>query len=287
MRIAVLADIHSNHIALDTCVKEALARDAEEFIFLGDYIGELACPQKTMESLRQIKESSPCTFIRGNKEDYWINRKNGKYGDWQWKDGSSGSGMLKYAYERLEERDIQWFEQLPISQRVHYLELPEFVICHGSPWRANEDLREDYDYIDEVTKKLETELTVCGHFHIQCQYTRHTKRIVNPGSVGVPLFCNGKAQFMILEGVSGQWNTEFVSLTYDVESVIREMDEEGLSRQAPGWYRATKAVLMGKKVSPAIVLNKACEFFERYTGKKDWRNIPEEYWNMACEELEI
>ena len=58
MRIAVLADIHSNHIALDTCVKEALARDAEEFIFLGDYIGELACPQKTMESLRQIKESN-------------------------------------------------------------------------------------------------------------------------------------------------------------------------------------------------------------------------------------
>ena len=287
MRIAVLADIHSNHIALDACVKEALVRGAEEFIFLGDYIGELTCPQKTMESLRRIRARNPCTFIRGNKEDYWINRKNGKNADWQWKDGSSGSGMLKYAYDRLEEKDIQWFEELPISKRMHYPEMPEFVICHGSPWRANEDLREDYDYIDEVTKKLETELTICGHFHIQCQYTRHEKRIVNPGSVGVPLFCDGKAQFMMLEGISGQWNTDFVSLSYDVESVIREMDEEGLSKQAPGWYRATKAVLMGKEVSPAIVLFKALEFFERYTGKNDWKNIPEEYWNMACEELGI
>lgn len=287
MRIAVLADIHSNHIALDTCVKEANERDAEEFIFLGDYIGELAYPQKTIKSLRRIKDSIPCIFIRGNKEDYWINRKNGKYGNWNWKDGNSGSGMLKYAYDRLEERDIEWFEQMPISRRMKYPELPEFVICHGSPWRANEDMREDYDYIDELTKKLETELTICGHFHIQCQYVRHAKRIVNPGSVGVPLFCDGEAQFMLLEGIDGQWNTEFISLAYDVERAIHEMDEEELSVQAPGWYRATKAVLKGKRISQAMVLAKACEYFERYTGKSDWKNIPEEYWNMACEEFEI
>ena len=44
MRIAVMADIHSNHIALEKCIEEAKRKGAEEFLFLGDYIGELAHP---------------------------------------------------------------------------------------------------------------------------------------------------------------------------------------------------------------------------------------------------
>ena len=77
MRIAVMADIHSNHIALETCFAQAQRRHAEEFIFLGDYLGDLAYPQKTLEFLGGIKKQYPCTFIRGNKEDYWIHHKNG------------------------------------------------------------------------------------------------------------------------------------------------------------------------------------------------------------------
>ena len=41
-KIAVLADIHSNHIALETCLKEAQERGAQDYLFLGDYLGELA-----------------------------------------------------------------------------------------------------------------------------------------------------------------------------------------------------------------------------------------------------
>ena len=42
MRIAVMADIHSNHIALKTCFVEAKRRIAEELIFPGDYLDDLA-----------------------------------------------------------------------------------------------------------------------------------------------------------------------------------------------------------------------------------------------------
>ena len=112
MRIAVMADIHSNHIALETCFAEAQRRNAEEFVFLGDYLGELAYPQKTLEFLDEIKKQYPCTFIRGNKEDYWINHKNGMHGDWGWEAGRSGSGMLAYVYDRLTPEQIEDFEKL-------------------------------------------------------------------------------------------------------------------------------------------------------------------------------
>ena len=287
MRIAVMADIHSNHIALETCFAEAQRRNAEEFVFLGDYLGELAYPQKTLVFLDEIKKQYPCRFIRGNKEDYWINHKNGMHGDWGWEAGRSGSGMLAYVYDRLTPEQIEDFEKLPPSMIMHYQGFPDFVICHGSPWKTNESMREDYEYIDELTKRLETELTICAHFHIQSQYIRNGKQVINPGVVGVPLRSNGQTQFMMLEGISGKWETEFITLQYDRERAIREMDEEKLSEQAPGWYRITKEVLRHGQDTHLSTLMKAQELYEQHTGINDWKNIPEEYWNMALEEMKV
>jgi putative phosphoesterase len=287
MRIAVMADIHSNHIALETCFAEAQRRNAEIFIFLGDYLGDLAYPQKTLEYLDGIKKKYPCIFIRGNKEDYWINHKNGKHRDWVWEAGRSGSGMLAYVYNHLTLEQIENFEKMPISMTMRYQGFPDFVICHGSPWKTNESMREDYDYIDELTKRLETELTICAHFHIQSKYTRNGKLVINPGAVGVPLRSNGQAQFMMLEGISGKWETEFITLQYDRERAIQEMDEEKLSEQAPGWCRITKEVLRHGQATHLMTLMKAQELYEQHTGINDWKNIPEEYWNMALEEMKV
>ena len=70
MEIAVLSDIHGNHIAFGQCVEYVLARNINTFIFLGDYLGEFSYPQKTMEIIYALKEKYTCFFIRGNKEDY-------------------------------------------------------------------------------------------------------------------------------------------------------------------------------------------------------------------------
>ena len=95
MRLAAFGDIHSNHIALETCIEAARKRGAEEFLFLGDYLGELAYPERTLEHLDQIRKELPCVFIRGNKENYWINHQKGLNPDWIWEDGSSSTGILK------------------------------------------------------------------------------------------------------------------------------------------------------------------------------------------------
>ena len=287
MRIAVMADIHSNHIALERCIDEAKRLGAEEYLFLGDYVGELAYPERTLECLTKLKQDYPCTFIRGNKENYWIDHKNGKHDDWIWQTGTSGSGMLQYSYTHLTDAQIKEFENMPISKTMQYDDMPPFVICHGSPFKVNESLREDYDYIDALTERLETELTICAHFHIQTKYVRNQKRVVNPGSVGNPLKSGGKAQFMMLLASEGTWHTEFYSLAYDVEKTIQEMDEENLSMQAPGWYRVVKAVLRGKDISQFMVLSKACELCEIKEGKVDWRYVPEKYWDQALEAFGI
>ena len=72
MKIAVMSDIHGNYIALNRCIEYALNNDVKSFVFLGDYVGELAYPQKTMNILNDLKNQYPCYFVKGNKEDYWL-----------------------------------------------------------------------------------------------------------------------------------------------------------------------------------------------------------------------
>ncbi|MCR4896967.1 MAG: metallophosphatase family protein [Lachnospiraceae bacterium] len=285
-KIAVLADIHSNHIALERCISEAKHLGAEEFLFLGDYLGDLGCPGQTLDLLDALQKEVPCTFIRGNKEDYWIDHRAGT-DDWNWEYGTSGSGMLQYTYDRLTPAQIESFAELPILRRMHYEGMPDFVICHGSPFHVRESMREDYYYNDDLTRRLETELTICAHFHVQTAYAKNGKRVINPGSVGMPLRSGGRTQFMMLTDEGGKWEKEFHTLEYDVEAVVREMDEERLNEIAPGWYRVTKAVLRGGDLSQSRVLTKAHQFYQEAEGVSDWRSIPEKYWEMALGEYGV
>ncbi len=51
MKTAIFADIHSNYIALEHCTEYAISQGIETFLFLGDYIGEMAYPERTMKLL--------------------------------------------------------------------------------------------------------------------------------------------------------------------------------------------------------------------------------------------
>ena len=73
MNIAIMADIHGNHIALEACIGEARKLGAEEFLFLGDYLGELAYPERTIKQLERIRKPmtvSPHNFRVNCRKPY-------------------------------------------------------------------------------------------------------------------------------------------------------------------------------------------------------------------------
>ncbi len=142
-------------------------------------------------------------------------------------------------------------------------------------------MRPDYEYIDELSKKLDTQMVICGHFHIQTAYEKNGKLIINPGAIGVPLHSDGKAQFMILSDDQAQWNYEFVTVPYDVDQTIKSMDSEKLFQKAPGWYEITKHLLLTGETSHAEVVRQVMKAYFEETGKKTLHDIPETYWKEA------
>lgn len=285
MKIAVLADIHGNYIALRECVCYARSQGVDAFIFLGDYIGELAYPERTMQILYQLAGEQKCYFIKGNKEEYWLNyKKNGESG---WNKGDSTTGSLLYTYRHLTESDLEFFQNLKISDRVEFATKPPLTICHGAPFKVNQKLLEGDDRTAKAIEVIDTTYILCAHTHVQKKFTINDKVVINPGSVGVPLHSHGKAQFMLLDDKNGIWNDEFISLTYDNEKVITELKESELDIYAPFWCMVTKKLLRDGCVAHGTVLEEAMTLCKQDMGYCNWPDIPEKYWEVAVRKFDI
>ncbi len=167
--------------------------------------------------------------------------------------------MLFYDYSNLRECDLDFFAGLPHTCGVSLEGLPALTLCHGSPRRISENLRQGDQNTFEVLEEDSNALVLCAHTHVQMRVEHRGKRLLNPGAVGLSLPVGGKAQFLLLQDKDGDWQEEFVSLDYDVEEVIAQLYEEGLDTMAPGWTKVTIDSLRGRKTSHARALGRVME----------------------------
>ncbi|ABX43482.1 metallophosphoesterase family protein [Lachnoclostridium phytofermentans] len=212
MDIAVLSDIHSNYIALKKCIDYALSHNINRYIFLGDYLGDLGYPQKTMQIIYEMNTKYECNFIKGNKDDYWLNfRENSEI---IWQDNNSTTGAMLYTYNHLDKKDLEFFQKLQPAETITIDDMPQLTICHGSPYKVNEKLVTKSARTYEIMDSIASSVILCGHTHIQNKIEHNGKMILNAGSVGVPLYSNGKTQFLLLHGIANEWIPEFISLKW-------------------------------------------------------------------------
>lgn len=278
MKLAVIGDIHSNHIALETCIGHALERNVDEFLFLGDYISDCPYPQRTMKIIYEMDRKYRCTFIRGNREDYMLDRRKCSQEIWTY---SSASGNLRYTYENLTQKDFDFYERMDIQgtyRREGYL---VFKYCHGSLTRSNELLTPENENLETIMADLDVDLIISGHTHIQESRTFGSRKLIHPGSVGIPWYYNGKTQYMILHGTKDGWEEEFFQLPYDVNAVKEEFVTSGIMEKALYWSRLNIHALDTGDDYTTPCLKLAMRLCEESEGKVNWPDIPEKYWKEA------
>ena len=262
--LAVIGDIHSNHIGLEKCIFHALKEGADEFLFLGDYISDYPYPQKTMEIIYRMKKEYRCSFIRGNREDYMLeHRKNlreGKKDNWVY---NSSSGNLLYTYENLTERDLNFFENMDIKGIYCKEGYPTFRYCHGSLTRSNELLLPENPAMESIMENLDVNFLLSGHTHIQEKKIYGEKTLIHPGE------------------------EELFQLDYDKAKAEKEFETSGLLEKAPYWAKnVIYTMKTGNDYSvPCMELAKKMCIEER--GSVSWPDIPEEYWQKAAQHYGI
>lgn len=137
-KIALLSDVHGNFPAFQACYTDALQAGADGFIFLGDYVSNLAEPEKTMDLLYEIQSTYPTVCLGGNRERYMLECESGTS---RFSPGSK-SGSLLFTFQHLRQRDLDFFRGLKISDTIAFRGIP-MEIAHAA-------MDEDRFYFDST-----------------------------------------------------------------------------------------------------------------------------------------
>jgi predicted phosphodiesterase len=226
MKVAVLADVHGNMVAL-----EAVAADIERWrpdvvVVAGDVINRGPRP---VECLRFVQERG-WPVVRGNHEDYVLYHAN---------QGTSRSGsqfeiwrLSYWTYHQLNG-EVKNLEAMPFQVSLNGPDGREVRVVHGS-MRSNMDGIYP-DTPDEVLREqiAPPPAVLCvGHTHRPLIRQVDETLVVNAGSVGLPFDNDRRPSYAQLTWSNGRWSAEIIRLEYDWEAARRDLWEERYTAEA-------------------------------------------------------
>ena len=232
MRVVIVSDIHSNHVALEAVLAVAGAYD--QLWNLGDTIGYGPRPNECVAAMRQRAS----VMIAGNHDLACLGKV----------DLSDFNPDARIANlwngEQLTPEHRAALEALPPQYEVN----ERFLVVHGSPrepiWEyllTLEQARANFALFDN-------QVCFIGHSHIPLVFELHpdghcdgpalatagqtlvlqpdVRYFVNPGSVGQPRDQDPRAAYAVLDTDDG--TVRFNRVEYDIAQTQRQMRDAGL-----------------------------------------------------------
>ncbi|MET0333483.1 MAG: metallophosphoesterase family protein [Rhizobacter sp.] len=211
MKIAFIADLHANREAVSEVLAHAKAQAAEQYVFLGDFVGYGADPAWVVDQIRD-HVAQGAFAIKGNH------------------DAATVAGPQPTMVEDARFT-VQWtHDQLDASQLDFLSTLPLTAVDQGRLYvHANAFAPPEWAYIharaDAVRSMHATacRLTFCGHVHEPRLY-----HLAVTGKVGefhpvpeVPIPLSPQRQWLVIPGSSGQprdHNPAACYATYDTDN---------------------------------------------------------------------
>ncbi len=249
--IAVLGGPYSNHVALHAALLDARARGAERIFCLGDLGGFGPNPGKIYPLLEEYEVRT----VAGNY-DRSLAERRGECGCGYTHPSDNRFAQLSYDYtnRRTTDREREWLARLPTEIRFQRGGR-RYLLCHGSPRRTNEFLWESASsdaFLARLAREAGADLVLCTHTGIHWQRSLPGGAcFVNVGAVGRPAN-DGRAEVWYAFLPPGGHEAEMIPVTYDHESIAREMEEEGLPAEfvetiRTGWWTTCLEILPAKE----------------------------------------
>jgi diadenosine tetraphosphatase ApaH/serine/threonine PP2A family protein phosphatase len=184
--LGLLYDVHGNLEALEAVLADAGEAGVGRFLLGGDYALFGPRPLETVERLRELD----ARMIRGNGERWAAHAHEAP-------DDPVVQGAIEECRAQLGDRTIAELAALP-----EWLTGDGVRFCHASPISDVRGFTPDAaDEDAELLGDHAEPLVVVGHTHIQFERTGPGGvRIVNPGSVGMPVDGDRRAAWAILHG---------------------------------------------------------------------------------------
>ncbi len=230
MKLAVLADIHSNWRALQAVAVDIERWQPDRVVVAGDVINRGPCPVECLDFVLSMQRERGWRWVLGNHEEYVIHHAQPREpiaGPWIQIWGSS-----RWTYEQLN-CDASMLEALPFQQSWQMPDGSEARVVHASMRGTRDGI-----FVETPAEVLREQIApapklfVVGHTHQPLIRTLNGTLVVNAGSAGLPFDGDPRASYARLTWQHGVWNAEIVRLKYDRAQADRDFDETGFIAQA-------------------------------------------------------
>jgi putative phosphoesterase len=244
MRIVVLSDIHGNAWALESVLREVAQVRPDYVLNLGDCFYGPLDPGGTWEQLRRLEWPT----VRGNQDRALL--------------GDPETETGRFTQAQIGREGVAWIQEYTRAS----VSLGSVLACHGDLHHDDVTLIERIEPTHvrsatdaELTDALvgaprTTDLVLCGHSHQPGSLQLSDGRlVVNPGSVGLPAYCDGlphphgmesgtpHARWAIAEHRDDGWQLTWRATPYDTPSAIATARRHGRNDWAE-WIATGRAI---------------------------------------------
>lgn len=222
MRIALLADLHGNAVALEAVLKQPDVQTCDEVIFVGDLVMNGPYPGECLARVMAL--------------DAW-----GVVGNTDLEVLAGGDPVVAWVRQKLPPEGLNYLARLPISLRISPKEGPgaqdDLLVVHSTP-RSPFDLlilephplgTSFHQITSEaeataMVRGVEAALMVSGHLHYASQRRVGNLQVASIGSVGFPYDGDARAAYAVAIWASGVWRLEHRRVAYDSEQVAKSLE---------------------------------------------------------------
>lgn len=236
MRVAVLADIHGNILALEAVLTDLAHRRPDLIVDLGDRASGPLWPRETLDRLASIDALT----VRGNHDRWLAALEPAEMGP-----------SDRFAFNETSASQRAALGAIPVTRVI----APGILAFHATPTDDNSYLldvveggrvvRDHRDRIAERLGKVEARLVLCGHSHRpDIVKLPDGPLILNPGSIGCPAYEDGTyvsesgsphARYAIVETRADKdFAIELFTIPYNNEAAARRAEKNGRAEWAHG-----------------------------------------------------
>jgi len=241
LRIAIIADIHANLVALETVLVDLDRTDPDQIICLGDVAVTGPQPREALTRLRHLG----CPVVMGNGDDWLLDPR--PYPEDE-ENSRRFSEMDLWCAGQLAPDDLDY-----VRTFLPTIELPlgagASLLCfHGSP-KSNTDIITATTPDDDLGLLLggfRATVLAGGHTHAQLLRRYRDMVLVNPGSVGLPYEHDAVtnedrnppwAEYGLINWSEQGFSVELRRVPLDAGAVVRAALESGMPHAE--WWAAS------------------------------------------------
>jgi putative phosphoesterase len=180
MRIALISDIHGNHLALERVLADARQSGIDRVACLGDVATLGPRPGEVLRTLRELG----CPCILGNHDEFLLDPELVP----RYTKAPVIVDAIAWCRARLSDVDLAFVRTFARSLDIPLAGSRRLHLFHGSPGSNVQDVLSTTaeDDLEGMLGGCDADVMAGGHTHIQMLRQHRGRWVVNPGSVGMP-----------------------------------------------------------------------------------------------------